>query len=112
MPENRKRKRRRSALRFDIAVNGKRICLAGSGRYGVLSLAVNWVRRDPRVRPQSKTIEKWCREECDLRIGAVTSGYQEAWKKVPLREDDEITIRILGPGSAEIPLRRFRTPKI
>jgi len=111
MPDDRERKKRRSAFRFDVAVNGKRVCLAGSGRYGVLSLGVNWVRRDPRKRPPSKTTERWCREECDLRVGALTRGCQEAWKKVALKEDDEITIRILGPGAAEMPQRRFRMPK-
>lgn len=111
MPDEKKRKRRRSVLRFDIAVNGERVCLAGSGRHGVLSLALMWVRRDPRKRPRSTSVEKWCREECDLRVGAVTRGYQEAWKKVLLKENDAITIRILGPGLAEMPRQRFRTPK-
>jgi len=106
-----RKKNRRSPLRFDITVNGKRVCLAGSGRYGVLSLAVTWVRRNPRNRPSSKSEEKWNREECNLRIGAVTRGWQEAWEKVALKAGDEITIRILGRGAAEMPDKRFRTPK-
>ena len=105
---DKKRKMRRSALRFDIAVIGERVCLAGTARYGVLSLAVNRVRRDPRKRPRSKTVEKWCREECNLRIGAIARGYQESWEKATLEQGDEITIRILGAGSSEVPDQRYR----
>jgi hypothetical protein len=107
MRHNRK-KQRRSGLRFDVAVNGERICLAGSGRYGVLSLAVTWVRRDPRKRPQTQTVEKWHRGECSLRIGALTGGFQESWEAQPVKQGDEITIRILGAGLSELPPLRSR----
>ena len=107
MAENRKITRR-SAVRFDTAVNGERVCLAGSGRYGVLSLALTWVRRDPRKRSRLKTPEAWCREECNLRIGALTGGYQESWEIRALKKGDEITIRILGAGSSDMPRQRTR----
>ena len=100
------RRRRRSALRFDIVVNGQRTCLAGSGRYGVLSLALTWIRRDPEKRPTSKKVEKWCQEECKLRIGALTDSYQESWPAVPLKCGDEIAIRLLGPGFSLLPPSR------
>lgn len=83
--------------------------MAGSGRYGVLGLGVTWIRHDPRKRPCTTPPEKWNREHCELRLGALTSGYQEAWEKIPLKEGDEITIRILGPGSSDVPPKRYRS---
>ncbi len=99
---------RRSAVRFDTVVNGKRHCLAGSGRYGVLALNLTWVKHDPKKRPPLKTAERWCREECHLRIGAMTGGYQEAWEPLVLHEGDEITIHVLGPGRSDMPPRRSK----
>ncbi|MCX8037518.1 MAG: hypothetical protein N3D11_10830 [Candidatus Sumerlaeia bacterium] len=99
---------RRSALRFDTMVNGTRYCLAGSGRYGVLALNLVWVKRDPKKRPPQKTAERWGREECHLRIGAMTGDYQEAWEPLTVKEGDEITIRVLGPGRSDIPPSRSR----
>ena len=108
---SKKKPKRRSAFRFEIAVNGTRVCVAGSGRYGVLSLGIHWVRHDPKKRPKTKSEEYWTREECALRIGALTRGHHEAWKKVGLREGDEIAIRLLGRGSAEMPPTRLPQPK-
>ncbi len=99
---------RRSALRFDTVVNGTRYCLAGSGRYGVLALNLVWIKRDPKKRPPLKTAERWCREECRLRIGAMTGDYQEAWEPLTVKEGDEITIRVLGPGRSDLPPSRSR----
>jgi hypothetical protein len=107
MMKNRK-KQRRSALRFDIAVNGKRVCLAGSGRYGVLSLALTWVGRDPRKPPQSRADARRQPEECKLRIGALTGDYLESWETLPVKRGDEIAIRVLGSGLIEVPLERSR----
>lgn len=105
-----KPKRRQSGFRYEVIVNGKRSCMAGSGKYGVLSIGLNWVRHDPGKRPKTKTPERWNCEECDLRVGAITRGQTEAWKKVSLNEGDEIVIRLLGPGSAEAPRVKFRQP--
>jgi len=102
------RKQRRSALRLDVAVNGGRVCLAGSGRYGVLSLALTWVRHDPQKRPRSKTVEQWGKGECSLRIGALTGSYQESWAPLPLHKGDEIAIRVLGEGLCDLPPHRSR----
>jgi hypothetical protein len=103
MVQKRKRAKRRSAFRFDIAVNGERVCLAGTGKYGTLSLAVTRVRRDPRKRPASKSPDRWSREQCHLRIGALSPRRQEAWEKITLEPGDEITIRVLGAGTSERP---------
>jgi len=113
MPENRK-KRRRSALRFDITLNGRRVCLAGSGRYGVLSMALTWVGRDPRKPAQSRADARRLPEECKLRIGALTGDYQESWETMPVKRGDEITIRVLGSGLIEVPVARSRAihPKV
>jgi hypothetical protein len=111
MVQKRKRKKRRAAFRFDIAVNGERVCLAGTGTHGTLSLAVTRVRRDPRKRPASKPPERWSREQCLLRIGAVTARYQEAWEKMALKPGDEITIRVLGSGTSEAPDQKYRAIK-
>ena len=85
--------------------------MAGTGKYGVLSTALTWIRHDPAKRPPLKSREKWEREECDLRIGAITRDRPEAWKKEAVEEGDEITIRLLGPGMAEAPAKRFRKTK-
>lgn len=103
------KKQRRSGFRLDVAVNGKPVCRAGSGRYGVLSLALTWVRHDPKKRPHLKTAEKWAREECSLRFGALTGEFQEAWETLPLKEGDEITVRVLGPGASDVPASRSRS---
>jgi hypothetical protein len=107
MPKSAK-KQRRSTLRLDVALNGQRVCLAGSGRYGVVSLALTWVAHDPRKRPRSQTAAKWDRGECSLRIGALTGGYQESWDPRPVKQGDEITIRVLGAGLSELPPYRSR----
>ena len=109
--KKRERKRRRSAFRFDVAINGKRTCLAGTGEYGTLSLAVTRVRRDPNKCPESKSPQKWAREQCHLRVGALTARYQEVWEKVRVEPGDEITIRVLGGGTSEAPDQKYRAVK-
>jgi hypothetical protein len=112
MADKPKRQTRQAQFRFDIRVNGKRICLAGTRRYGTLSMAITRIRRDPRKRPSSKTMEKWEREILELRIGALTGASQENWDKVGLKRGDEVTISVLGAGSSEAPDQRYRAVKL
>jgi hypothetical protein len=40
--------------RFEVFINGKRICVAGMDSYGVLSAVINWVHRDPSAFSEAK----------------------------------------------------------
>jgi hypothetical protein len=108
-------------MRFEITVNGKRYCVAGSGAYGVLSAILSWVKRRPdRYDPAKNkdcTLEEWATEELTFDVGGLDSSdpagsRQIRWNPkdgpMVLKPGDEVLIRVLADGEFDEPT--FRSP--
>nr|CAP47772.1 putative integron gene cassette protein [uncultured bacterium] len=84
-------------LCFEVTINGKQHCLAGSEETVVLSLILNWLRRTDRV---------------DLSVGALlehddaTEQHVDWIEQHDLAVGDEITIRVIDSPEPDEPVQK------
>jgi hypothetical protein len=92
-------------IRFEVMKNGESKCVAGIDGFGVLSVDVHWVLRDPAYKPNGGTLREWCKQELKYHVGGVRSVEDQHvnWAFGDLAPGDEVTIRILGPGDFDEP---------
>jgi hypothetical protein len=98
-----------SLMRFQIIINGKKICTAGVKDYGVLSAIVSWLLRDPAKYDSKKhpSLEEFSAEETCFQIGAMLNdGSHVEWDRRKIKAGDEITIKILEPGKYDDPRKK------
>lgn len=85
-------------IRFEVGINGKRVCMAGIDNDGVLSAGVSFVKladREARFDFHVGGLGRFARsEENDRHVG---------WRTPAIGAGDEITIRILPPGKFDPP---------
>lgn len=100
-----------NAIRFEVLLNGQRVCTAGVPQYGVLATGVDWVIRHPESKPRDYTPEQWSGQRLRLNVGGVhltgpkdKDAHHIGWAYKDLQLGDEVTIRILGPGQFDEPL--------
>jgi len=83
-------------LAFEVLINGKRLCIAGTGTSDVLSTVVSWARR-AQDRGQDKL---------DFHIGGIVAGNSNehfGWTTPALAIGDEITIRLVDADTWDKP---------
>lgn len=82
---------------FNVAVNGKPICLAGIGDDGVLSATITYV---PFRR----------RQDTRLYVGGLILPHNEhvRWRQLMLRLGDEVRIKVVEAKAVDRPRARFR----
>ena len=98
-------------MRFEVAVNGERLCIAGLQGFGVLGAVLSWVKRNPEGFPEtapSSDFETWSAEELSLDVAGSDSNdarelKSRRWVDKVLKVGDVIEIRILPPGPADSP---------
>jgi hypothetical protein len=90
-------------LAFEIHINGKKRCVAGIGKPGVVSTVLSWVLRAPEGRGRQS-------EELSLGVGGLVSRSDEdlVWLQRDMRLGDEVTIRIVEVRAADKPKKRRR----
>ena len=94
---------------FEVSVNGKRVCTAGMGDYGVLTSILTWVGRRPAESLNGAGTE----EELTLEVSALESrspnpGEHLKWLSETLRVGDSVSIRIAEVDTADPPVERGR----
>jgi len=86
-------------LAFEILVNGKRLCLAGTDAHNVFSTIVSWGRRaDDRI---------------NFHVGGIVSGDSHdhyEWTTPAIGIGDEVTIRIMDSEKCDEPDRTYQPP--
>jgi len=94
---------------FEIQINGKVVCTAGIGDFGVLTSNLAWVKVHPSKR--AKETQPF---DLFLTVGGLTStdkdeGEHLRWlDQQPLAPGDEIVIRLLEQATCDVPRDRFR----
>ena len=96
-------------MRFEVSVNGERLCIAGVKGFGVLGAILSWVKRNPERFPEtapSSDLETWSAEELSLDVaGSDGNDTQELkslkWVDKLLKVGDVIEIKILPPGPVD-----------
>jgi hypothetical protein len=96
-------------IAFEVAVNGKRTCIAGVENFGVVSTILTWVRRRSEHSRDGNTIE----EELTAEVRALdsrdpTAGEHLKWLSETLRVGDTISIRIVDVEKVDPPMSRYR----
>lgn len=100
-------------VRFQVFINGERRGTGGFDKAGVLSVIVNWIRRDlsrvpehVRADPQFTT-EEWIGNYSYITLGGLNSDKDEHvdWFNAELKVGDEVTIKVLPPGEVDSPER-------
>ena len=106
--------------RFEILINGRKACVAGVSRFGVLSVVLTRVRRNPERFPGRKRVRytkrTWSREKLDVYVGGLEiNGKNElddrslVWLRQLLKPGDRIEVRVLSKGPVTSP--RFESPR-
>jgi hypothetical protein len=81
---------------FKVSLNGKKLCLAGVGDHGVLSVIVNWVAGDRGA-------------DLFMEVGGLACEEHVAWiRQKHLRVGDEIRVKIVEAGSVDRPIEKRR----
>ena len=102
-------------MRFEVSINGEKVCTAGIRDYGVLSTTVTRVKRNPSQVDPSKlrnsSLEDFLEELTEINVTGLDSndsagphGNHVSWIKQALKAGDEVVIRILPPGEADAPI--------
>jgi hypothetical protein len=92
---------------FDVFRNGKRLCRAGVGDYGVLSAILTWVCRRGENQPAGK--------DFSLHVGGLyrsepTVDVHPNWVDLyDIQVGDEITIRVVESAEVDEPSSETRT---
>lgn len=81
---------------FQILLNGKKICIAGIQKDGVLTTTITYV-------PFRKS------QETRLYIGGLETDKDEHlfWKEAILHTGDELRVRIIETKSVDLPAQRY-----
>jgi hypothetical protein len=100
---------------FEVQINGKILCTAGIGDFGVLMAALSLVKRRPERNP-GVSEKEWSAEELQLELsGLATKPNQTAkqdfdqqlrWLKKSVKPGDEITLRIVHKSKSDKPKSR------
>lgn len=88
-------------LAFEVLVNGKRLCIAGTGTSKVISTTVSWARRSA--------------DTINFHVGGIVadeSNEHFAWTTPPIGIGDEITIRLVDADSWDNPQHLGPPPTI
>jgi len=103
------------AIRFEVELNGVRLCVAGVKTHGKVGVVVNFSRRNPRKMVQHKTklgsMEDQITSDIQLFVGGAADGDPTepnhsdflTWRQRSLRAGDEVLIRVLPPGEFDQP---------
>ncbi len=89
---------------FEIQINGKKICRAGLGQFGVLSCVISWVNnRQLPVEDEGKSVS--------LNVGGLTipenhTGEFVTWVRESLTVGDEVSMKIVEAIDADEPVER------
>ena len=90
-------------LAFEVFVNGKSICTAGVGEYGVMSSILSLVKKKRRRR------QMW------LEVGGIPADGADGDKvhvgwigKRPVKIGDEIRIKVIEKGEVDPPKYKHR----
>ena len=84
-------------LSFNVSLNGKKLCLAGTGKQGVLSAHVTWAASDRG-------------EELFLHVGGLANEEHIYWiNQQHLQVGDEIRFEICDAESVDDPTRKRRS---
>jgi hypothetical protein len=100
--------------RFQLLVNGVVKATADMESLGVLTVILDWVRRDLATAPDDLRSEAdfdpqdWIGNEINVRLGGLDSTTDEvvSWFDHDLQVGDEITVRVLPPGEFDTPTRK------
>ena len=94
---------------FEVSVNGKKVCRAGIGGYGVLTSIVTWVKRHiSNMPPNEDDQEGFLSEQIRLEIGGLETipgeiGDHLAWSTPEVGVGDDVRIRIIESPEPDTP---------
>ena len=96
------------AVRFQVIVNGEIVTTAGYEDFGTITLILSRVLRDPDEWPDNPEMHE--AEAIELNVGGMTGAdiISSTWYDGPIKRGDEITIRVLGAGDIDEPIRTER----
>lgn len=112
--------RRLATPRFEVLINGRKACVAGVARFGVLSVILTRVKRSPERFPGTKhvryTKRTWSLEKLDVHVGGLEINGKDqlndrhfVWLKQLLKPGDTVTVRVLSAGPVSKP--KFQSPR-
>lgn len=92
-------------MRFEVLLNGKSLCIAGTPDFGVLSAIVTRVKRNPDDEKLVDAPDRFFKEFVELSVGGLDSSERKSlhWLRECLKQGDEVTIRVLKPGEYDAP---------
>jgi hypothetical protein len=101
-------------VRFQVLVNGKVRGTAGMQSLGVLSLVLDWVRRDLAAIPKQArknpdfSEADWICNKVHVHLGGLDSVANQhvVWFGDELSVGDEVTVRLLPAGEFDRPRHR------
>jgi hypothetical protein len=102
-------------VRFELWINGQRMCLAGIDGAGVMSLTMSRVQnsptdfeRLPKRKKSQYSVEEYLSEKVHLSLGGlICSGEQPrdhrhvVWHGQNLKVGDDVRIRVLPDGDID-----------
>ena len=100
-------------IAFEIAIDGQRVCTAGIGDQGILSVIANWIRRPSRDPETGRPLAGGFDEELTLDAGGLMHDPDGAavhvrWLRRSLEVGQQITLTVVEAAEADPPETRER----
>jgi len=103
--------KQKPSLRFQVFINGRRMCISGLDGDGVLSIVLSRVKRSPDAypgknkHPLKMSKAAWSKERTDVSVGGLDLATDEHlhWLRRDLRVGDKISIKLLPSGEYDTP---------
>ncbi len=107
-------------MRFEVLLNGERLCIGGFQDFGVLTTTCTWIKRNPDDYDPSHHLhsdsDEWSKETTVYNVGGmpILKGEMDEhvdWAAGHLKIGDEFVVRVLADGEIDSPKSRRRWPK-
>ena len=94
---------------LEVTVNGKAVCTAGVGEYGLLTLLLTWVKCPPEELHDDRDERTGVPQ---LAVGGLHGSVSLEWlhPKLKLQVGDEVSVRIVEREQSDEPMTRSQHP--
>ncbi len=88
---------------FEVSINGRKLCTAGVGQYGVLTTILSWAKNEPE---QENTNQEELKESIHFHVGGLVDQVHISWlpEDVMVNQGDEISIKIIEGDNPDEPI--------
>jgi len=94
---------------FEVHINGRKVCLAGVGKYGVLTTTLTYVLNEPDLPVAPENLAN--QGKALLHVGGLVEDVHCNWleENVSVSIGDEVTIKVIETSKVDDPVEQHQS---